>query len=136
MGDAHAPDEAICTRFRRPRERQRIESDGHLRDALEDTVAHVFSIARERLSLSSRGEAPVARARQVAMYLAHVAFGLSLTEVGDLFERDRSTVAHACRVIEDHREIPEFDQAMDLLEDVVCTLAKAHPQVAGEEVVS
>ena len=30
------------------------------------------------------------------MYLAHVGCGVSLTEVGHLFERDRTAVSHAC----------------------------------------
>jgi chromosomal replication initiation ATPase DnaA len=53
------------------------------------------------------------------MYLAHVACGLSLTEVGELFERDRTTVAHACIVIERRRDNGSFDAALVLLEDIV-----------------
>lgn len=108
-----------------------------LRHALEDTVAQVFAIERERLSQPTRGEAAVARARQVAMYLAHTSYGLSLTEVGELFGRDRTTVAHACRLVEEHREDLAFDRAMDLLEGVVrvlagtvTTMAPGAPQVS------
>ena len=64
----------------------------------------------------------MALARQVAMYLAHVGCGLSLTETGRLFERDRTTVAHACGVIEDRRDDPIFDRALDLLEWAVPAL--------------
>ena len=53
------------------------------------------------------------------MYLAHVACGLTLTEVGHLFARDRTTVAHACSRVEDRREEPLFDRALQLLEGVV-----------------
>ena len=56
------------------------------------------------------------------MYLAHVACGLSFTDVGLLFSRDRTTVAHACRVVEDRRDDPVFDRALELLEWVVPTL--------------
>ena len=38
------------------------------------------------------------------MYLAHVTCGLSLTEVGEVFARDRTTVAHACGRVEDLRD--------------------------------
>jgi hypothetical protein len=49
------------------------------------------------------------------MYLAHVAFRLSLTEVGELFGRDRTTVAHACGVIEDLRDDEIIDRALTVL---------------------
>jgi chromosomal replication initiation ATPase DnaA len=42
-----------------------------------------------------------------------------LTEVGRLFARDRTTVAHACSLIEDRREDAPFDRALELLEGVM-----------------
>lgn len=118
----------------RSQDRLRFEPQPALRHALEDTVAQVFDIEREQLNRPTRGEAPVARARQVAMYLAHVGYGLSLTEVGQLFDRDRTTVSHACRVVEDHREDAAFDRAMDLLEDVVRLLVRDDAGVARRDV--
>jgi len=55
-------------------------------------------------------------ARQVAMYLASVGFGMSLGRVARAFGRDRSTVRHACMVMEERRENPGFDRWMDALE--------------------
>jgi Bacterial dnaA protein helix-turn-helix len=49
------------------------------------------------------------------MYLAHVTFRLSLTEVGRLFDRDRTTVAHACAVVEDLRDDQIIDRALTVL---------------------
>ena len=63
-------------------------------------------------------------ARQVAMYLAHVVCGL-LTEVGTLFKRDGTTVTHACGVVEDRRNDPEFDLRLDHLERAVSSLIDA-----------
>lgn len=83
---------------------------------IEDTVAQVFGVTHADLGIRSRGKAHIALARQVAMYLAHVICGLTLTEVGLLFGRDRTTVAHACAVVEDRRDDPVFDRALDLLE--------------------
>jgi chromosomal replication initiation ATPase DnaA len=80
-------------------------------------------VASTDLRGSTRGRAKVALARQVAMYLAHVGCGLSLTETGRLFGRDRTTVAHACGVIEDRRDDPLFDRALDLLEWALPSLA-------------
>ncbi len=61
----------------------------------------------------------MAAARQLAMYLMHVCLGRSLGEVGRFFGRDRSTVAHACALVEDLREGPEFDMMVSGLEDRV-----------------
>ena len=94
------------------------------REAIEQAVIQVFGIAYKDLRRTTRGRAKVALARQVAMYLAHVGCGLSLTETGRLFERDRTTVAHACGVIEDRRDDPIFDRALDLLEWAVPALTQ------------
>lgn len=71
----------------------------------------------------TRRKAQVALSRQVSMYLAHVSLGMSLTEVGRGFDRDRTTVAHACQLIEDLRDEPEFDFALDHLEGAALKLA-------------
>lgn len=99
--------------------------DPTLRVVIEETVASVFDVDVEHMRLPSRGPARVATARQVAMYLAHVVCGLSLTEAGALFERDRTTVAHACHVVEDRREDLDFDRAIALLENIARVLSFA-----------
>jgi chromosomal replication initiation ATPase DnaA len=68
----------------------------------------------------------VALARQIAMYLSHVAFRVSLTDVGRIFGRDRTTVSHACAVVEDLRDDPRFDRILDLLERIVRFQVAAH----------
>jgi chromosomal replication initiation ATPase DnaA len=94
---------------------------------VELAVSQVFGVARDAIGMQTRGRAPVALARQVAMYLAHVAYGLSLTEVGRLFARDRTTVAHACALVEDRRDDVAFDRALELLELVVRALTAPRP---------
>lgn len=87
--------------------------------ACDDVIA---LIARERhvpirlLIHKSRCRTATARARQLAMYLSHVVLGRSLTEIGDAFGRDRTTVSHACAVIEDMRDDPAFDAEVTALE--------------------
>ncbi len=70
----------------------------------------------DNLLTEGRGDMQMAFARQVAMYLTHVAFGMSLSRVAFAFARDRSTVAHACHLIEDRRDKPAFDNLLDQLE--------------------
>lgn len=55
-------------------------------------------------------------ARQVSMYIASVGFGISCTRVAAAMGRDRSTVNHACRLIEDRRDDPAFDRWIEALE--------------------
>ena len=90
-----------------------------LRQVIEGTVAGVFGIDVELLRQPTRGRANIALARQVAMYIAHVGCGLSLTEVGAVFERDRTTVAHACAIVEQRRDDDHFDAAIHLLDLVI-----------------
>lgn len=94
-------------------------SDQNLRLIIEQVVAPAFDVARDELWAQTRGSPTTAFARQVAMYLAHVGCGLTLTEVGRVFARDRTTVAHACGLVEDRREEPHFDRALELLEAVM-----------------
>ena len=75
------------------------------------------------LSGTTRGVAAVARARQVAMYLSHVGLSLSLSRVGEVFGRDKSTVAHAVQQIEDLRDDAEFDGWLSGLEESLGALS-------------
>ena len=100
-----------------------IMLDGQSRLAIEMAVSQVFGVAQGALNLETRGFADAARAREVAMYLAHVACGLTMTDAGRLFSRDRTTVSHACEVIEDRRDDVNFNHALDLLERVVKVIA-------------
>ncbi|MBA2124696.1 chromosomal replication initiator DnaA [Hyphomicrobium methylovorum] len=94
---------------------ERSERFRHARLAIDVAISSVFGIAPEALWRNSRGVRDIAFARQVAMYLAHVSCGMSLTEVGAMFGRDRTTVAHACLKVEYRRDDPTFDRSLDLL---------------------
>ena len=73
----------------------------------------------------------LAFARQSAMYLAHVSFGLSYAEVGRAFGRDRTTAAYACRLIEDRRDDPAIDAVLGSLENA-CGALRRHPERTAE----
>ena len=78
-------------------------------------IASVYEIDLAHLLAPTRGTATIALARQVALYLAHVGCGLSLTEVGRQLGRDRTTVSHAFEVLEERLEDESFDQMIELL---------------------
>ncbi len=84
--------------------------------AVETAVAATFAVPPAQLRAKTRGVFLVAFARQSAMYLAHVVFGLSYTQVGRCFGRDRTTAAHAARLIEERRDDPGVDALLAALE--------------------
>lgn len=84
-------------------------------------VAERKSIPVSKILDASRCRLQVARARQLAMYLAHVILGESLTAIGAAFGRDRTTVSYACGLIEDMRDDPTFDAEVTELEICIQT---------------
>ncbi|HEY8595605.1 MAG TPA: helix-turn-helix domain-containing protein [Devosiaceae bacterium] len=76
-------------------------------------------IGTSMLLHGSRCCARVARSRQLAMYLLHVVHRRTLTDIGEIFDRDRTTVAHACARIEDMRDDRIFDADVSRLETLV-----------------
>jgi hypothetical protein len=84
---------------------------------------------------ASRGVGKIARARQRAMYLAHVSCGLSLTAVGLGFGRDRTTVRHACALWEDARDNADIDLALICeeasLQAMAAALGLTHPSTCN-----
>lgn len=92
-------------------------------------VAQDFGLDPAMMTTSKRGAPRVAFARQVAMYLAHVGFALSFETIGRVFRRDRTTVSHACRVIEDSRDDIWLDCRLATLE----RMCRAHPDAESDE---
>ncbi len=110
-GDAHISYNASCSS-------RKIE-------IVELVVTSILQISRQDLHLKQRGIAPIAYARQVAMYLSHISFGISFTQIGRFFGRDRTTVAHACQRIEDDRENLQIEWVLNLMELSIRRLALA-----------
>lgn len=90
--------------------------------SIELVVCPALGVTCNELRARTRSRASVAFARQVAMYLAHVVYGMSLKDAAALFRRDRTTAAHACSVIEDKRDDPAFDTFMEHIELAVTRL--------------
>lgn len=94
-------------------------------DRRDDRLRLRFCVAATALEFGAEDlclEVPRARgplidlARQVAMSLAHNVLGMSHTRIGALMQRDRSTVAHGCEVVEDERDDPIFAGKVGRLE--------------------
>jgi hypothetical protein len=53
------------------------------------------------------------------MYLCHVVLSVPYQTIGRSFGRDRSTVVHACAVVEDRRDDPGYDLFVERCERCV-----------------
>lgn len=81
-----------------------------------DIASAVLDVAPAEIVRPTRSPAPTCHARHVAMYLAHVIFQVPLTAISRSFGRDRTSVAHGIRRIEDLRDDAVFDALMARLE--------------------
>ncbi len=79
-------------------------------------VAMATGVPAREIFAPTRARAPAARARQIAMYLAHVGFAWPMARVAAAFGRDRTTASHACHRIEDMRDDADFDARLAAME--------------------
>lgn len=98
---------------------------------LAELVAAERCINIKALFQPDRGQAEIALARQLAMYLMHVEFGRLYADVGRFFRRDRTTVSHACALIEDLRDDREFDAMLDRLRLALLDEAKSEREAGN-----
>lgn len=96
-------------------------------------VSYALRVPLDEVLGKERGAAPIAFARQVAMYLAHTVFEMSINRVAMAFGRDRSTIAHACHRIEDRRDDAAFDS---WIEDLEATMRAAPAPLSVEQVAA
>jgi chromosomal replication initiation ATPase DnaA len=64
----------------------------------------------------------VAHARQIAIYLVHTCLHRTILDAAKIFGRDRTTGSYACARVEERREDPAFDRAIDRLEQMIAGL--------------
>ena len=94
---------------------------------VDELVARTFRMPRSALHAATRCRKTVAFARQVAMYLGHVCLSYPLKDIADHYCRDRTTVAYACRVVEDRREEEETELLLNSLESALETMMLLTP---------
>jgi len=84
-----------------------------------DETASYFGLTRDDLISKNRSR-PLTTARHVAMYLLRECTGLSLIKIGELFERDHTTVLHGVKKIEMlmRDRAPIFRQVQELTKRV------------------
>jgi len=87
-------------------------------DGLIDILSAYFNVSGRAIRSPKRQNLDVARVRQIGMYVANVALGINMTMIGQGFGRNKSTVVHACHLIEDMRDDEEFDLLIARLEAI------------------
>ena len=94
---------------------------------VDELVARTFRMPRTALHAATRCRKNVAFARQVAMYLSHVCLSYPLQDIANHYRRDRTTVAYACRVVEDRREQEDIELLLNSLESALETMMLLAP---------
>lgn len=64
----------------------------------------------EAPALNPAGAARPCHVRQLAIYVAHVALSIPYGALSTAFSLDRTTVTHACQVVEERRDDPAYDR--------------------------
>ncbi len=72
----------------------------------------------------SRGRKILARARQKSQYLMNIVFAMDYTQIGKYTKRDRTSVAHACGVIEESRDNLVVDKSLFFTEMALQAMAQ------------
>lgn len=93
------------------------QNDMALAKLVMAAVSLEFGILGVEIHSPTKGSSRASFARQICMYLTHIVFEINFSRVGRVFGRDRSTVSHACRVVEEYRDDPLIDEKLDKLED-------------------
>jgi hypothetical protein len=70
--------------------------------------------------------------RQISMYVCHVALRMPQQDIGVAFGRDRTTVSHACHVVEDRRDDRVYDEFVSAVERIVVAVF-ASGEVSGHD---
>lgn len=78
-------------------------------------VASAYGVTLREMRTRTR-KIQAQEARQLATYLARVVFEIGLRELARETGRSPGTTCHACRKVEQRRDRPEFDRAVDYLE--------------------
>ena len=91
-----------------------------------ELVSSFFEVSVESLQGRTRGAAPICQARQICMYLLHTSLSISYPEIGELFSRDRTTISHACMVVEDLRDDCDIERNLTRLESILETIRSLH----------
>jgi chromosomal replication initiation ATPase DnaA len=114
--DLHGTRPALSRRLRR------VRADRDAADMLA-LIRQELAVDPEAMLSRGRGNALAALSRQLLIYLLHVHRGRTYRDIAALVGRDRTTITHACAIIEDRREDPAFDETVGRIEAALDRIA-------------
>ncbi|MBB4065757.1 helix-turn-helix domain-containing protein [Gellertiella hungarica] len=79
-------------------------------------ASELISVTGDRIRFRTDRRRAACHARQIAIYVCHVALRIPQVDVAHGFGRDRTTVRHACAVVEDRRDDPVYDDFVAAVE--------------------
>jgi hypothetical protein len=85
-------------------------------------VDELLMLIGDRVQMRRDRRRALCHIRQIAMYVCHVSLGMPQSEIGEAFGRDRTTVGHACGVVEERRENAAFDDFVSTVERIANTV--------------
>lgn len=88
-------------------------------------TAETISLLSDRVIVRNERRRPSCHVRQISMYVCHVALRMSFSDIGSAFGRDRTTVGHACHVVEDRRDDAAFDEFVSAIERMATAVFQA-----------
>jgi hypothetical protein len=89
---------------------------------VRQVVAEMVMLTGDRVQMRRDRRRAVCHIRQIAMYVCHVTLSIPLTDIGQAFGRDRTTVGHACSVVEDRRDNTAYDEFLSIIERLIATI--------------
>ena len=95
-------------------------------------TTEMVMLAGHRVQMRRDRRRTLCHVRQIAMYVCHVALQIPLYEIGKAFGRDRTTVGHACHVVEDRRDDPAFDDFVAAVERTVSSVFRTNGWIGHE----
>jgi len=91
-------------------------------DRILEVVQAEFGVTRAQILAPTRSSPDVAWARQVAVHLCHALMpGVSWSDLGQMFGRDRTTVRHANQKVQEWRDLEDLDDWLEDMEFVCAT---------------
>jgi len=100
---------------------------------IRQMVAELVLLLGDRVLTRRDRRRAACHARQISMYVCHVALRVPQADVAFAFGRDRSTVGHACQVVEDRRDDPVFDNFVAAVERIVVAVFGTVDISGGEQ---
>lgn len=88
---------------------------------VQNLTADAVLLAAGRVALLRDGRRARCHVRQISMYLCHVVLQITQNDIAHAFDRDRTTVRHACSVVEDRRDAADFDAFLETTERLVAS---------------